>query len=83
MNPPQLRQLLATLPTDRATQPLVSQDGIAVLIVCSRDQKNLAQMTPEEIRARILSERVELASRQLQRDLRRRANIDLRTGNRA
>lgn len=83
VNPPQLRQLLATLPTDRATQPLVSQDGIAVLIVCSRDQKNLAQMTPEEIRARILSERVELASRQLQRDLRRRANIDLRTGNRA
>ena len=83
VNPPQLRQLLATLPTDRATQPLVSQDGIAVLIVCSRDQKNLAQMTPEEIRARILSERVELASRQLQRDLRRRANIDLRTSNRA
>ncbi len=43
VNPPALRQLLPTLPLDRATQPLVTSDGIAVLIVCSREQKNLAQ----------------------------------------
>jgi peptidyl-prolyl cis-trans isomerase SurA len=83
VNPPQVRQMLASLPLDRASQPLVAPDGIAVLIVCSREQKNLAQLTPDEIRARILSERVELASRQLQRDLRRRANIDIRTSGRA
>jgi peptidyl-prolyl cis-trans isomerase SurA len=83
VNPPQVRQLLASLPLDRASQPLVAPDGIAVLIVCSREQKNLAQLTPDEIRARILSERVELASRQLQRDLRRKANIDLRANGRA
>jgi peptidyl-prolyl cis-trans isomerase SurA len=81
VNPPQLRQLLATLPTDRASQPLVGPDGIAVMIVCSREQKNLAEFTPDEIKARILSERVELASRQLQRDLRRRADIDVRSSN--
>jgi peptidyl-prolyl cis-trans isomerase SurA len=83
VNPPQVRQMLASLPLDRASQPLVAPDGIAVLIVCSREQKNLAQLTPDEIRARILSERVELASRQLQRDLRRKANIDLRINGRA
>lgn len=80
VNPPQFRALLASLPPDHASQPLVSPDGIAVVIVCSRDQKNLAQLSPEEIRAQLLTERVELASRQLQRELRRRANIDMRGG---
>jgi peptidyl-prolyl cis-trans isomerase SurA len=78
VNPPQFRAMLASLPIGRASQPLVAPDGIAVVVVCSRDQKNLAQLSPDEIRAQILSERVELASRQLQRELRRRANIDMR-----
>jgi hypothetical protein len=38
-------------------------------------------MTAAEMRQRILSERVELASRQLQRDLRRQATIDMRSNN--
>lgn len=80
VNPPQFRALLASLPPDRASQPLVAPDGIAVVIVCGRDQKNMAQLSPEEIRGQMLTERVELASRQLQRDLRRRANIDMRGG---
>ncbi len=78
VNPPQFRQMLASLPTDRASQPLVAADGIAVVIVCSREQKNLAQLSKDEIANRLLSERVELLSRQLQRDLRRRAMIDVR-----
>ncbi len=81
INPPAFRQLLATLPFDHASQPLVAADGIAVVIVCSRDEKNLATMTDPEMRSRILSERVELASRQLQRDLRRQAVIDVRSKN--
>ncbi|MGA3400567.1 MAG: peptidylprolyl isomerase [Acetobacteraceae bacterium] len=81
INPPTFRQLLATLPFDRASQPLVASDGIAVVIVCSREEKNLATMTAAEMRQRILSERVELASRQLQRDLRRQATIDMRSNN--
>jgi peptidyl-prolyl cis-trans isomerase SurA len=81
VNPPTFRQLLATLPFDRASQPLVAEDGIAVVIVCSREEKNLAELTAAEMRERILSERVELASRQLQRDLRRQATIDIRSNN--
>jgi peptidyl-prolyl cis-trans isomerase SurA len=81
VNPPQLRQLLASLPFDHASQPLVAGDGIAVVIVCSRDQKNVAEQSPEEVRNQILSERIELASRQLQRDLQRRATIDRRDAN--
>ena len=81
VNPPAFRQLLTTLPFDRASQPLVAVDGIAVVIVCSREQKNLAAMTDGEMRQRILTERVELASRQMQRDLRRQATIDQRSRN--
>ena len=80
VNPPQFRQLLATIPVARASQPLISNDGVTVVIVCSREQKVLAQLPKEEIQNRLLNERVELASRQLQRDLRRRATIDLRDG---
>jgi peptidyl-prolyl cis-trans isomerase SurA len=81
VNPPTFRQLLATLPFDRASQPLVAEDGIAVVIVCSREEKNMAALTAAEMHERILSERVELASRQLQRDLRRQATIDIRSNN--
>ena len=80
INPATLRQVLATLPPDRATQPLVTNDGIAVLIVCSREQKNLAQESNDQVRSQLLNDRVELTSRQLIADLRRRARIDIRSG---
>ncbi len=79
VNPPAFRELLTTLPATSATRPLVSNEGIAVLFVCSRTQKNLATETKEEIERRLLAERAELASRQLLRDLQRKAQIDLRT----
>ena len=80
VNPPAFRQVLATLPPDRASQPIVTSDGIAVLIVCSREQKNLAQQTKQEVQSQLLNERVELLSRQLLANLRRHAAIDIRTG---
>jgi len=55
---------------------VIAPDGIAVLIVCSRDQKNVAQLTPQEIRLQILSGRVDLLSRQFQQDLRSQAQIE-------
>ena len=78
VNPPTFRQMLATIPFDRATQPLVTSDGIAVMIVCSREEKNLAQQSKQETQAQLLNERIELLSRQLLANLRRHATIDLR-----
>ena len=80
VNPPAFRQELASLPFDRASQPLVSNDGIAVIIVCSREQKNMAQESAQEVKAQLLNERVELLSRQLLANLRRHAVIDIRSG---
>ena len=78
VNPPAFRQVPASLPFDRATQPVVTSDGIAVMIVCSREEKNLAQQSKQEVQAQLLNERVELLSRQLLANLRRKAAIDLR-----
>jgi peptidyl-prolyl cis-trans isomerase SurA len=78
VNPPAFRQVLGSLPFDRASQPLVANDGIAVIIVCSREQKNLAQQSKQEVQAQLLNERVELLSRQLLANLRRHSTIDLR-----
>jgi len=75
---PQLRQLLAGLAPGRPTQPVISPDGIMLIMVCSRETRNVAEFTPELARALILRERVETLSRQLQRELRRRALIEMR-----
>ena len=76
---PALRQILTTLPLGKPSQPLVAEDGVAVLMVCTREQKNLGVPTKKELTERILNERVELTSRQLMRDLQRRAVIDQRS----
>jgi peptidyl-prolyl cis-trans isomerase SurA len=78
INPPPFRQLLATLPIGKASQPLVSNDGIAVVVVCGREQKNMAMLSKQDVQRQIIGERVELLSRQMLRDLRRQANIDIR-----
>lgn len=76
--PPQLRDVLDGIPTGGQSQPLVTADGILVFAVCSRETRNVAEMTPQQAGALILRDRVELVSRQLQRDLRRRAQIEMR-----
>ena len=75
---PQMRQLLTGLTLGQATPPLPNEDGISVVMLCSRDQKNLGIPSKAELVEKIVSERIELASRQLMRDLQRRAVIDQR-----
>ena len=74
-----LRELLATQPLNQASKPIVSTDGIAVLIICAREQKNAADASRDEVRSQLLEQRVELSSRQLLRTLRRKAMLDDRS----
>ena len=76
VQPPAFQQMLASLPVGKPSKPLVAPDGIAVLIICSRAQKNVAELTPAQIRLQILEQRVDLLSRQLQQDLRSQADIE-------
>ena len=75
VNPLPFRELLTRLRPGETSQPLVASDGIAVLVICSKEQKNTAVETRDDVRRRLISERVELASRQVMRDLRRKAAI--------
>jgi peptidyl-prolyl cis-trans isomerase SurA len=75
---PQLRQILGGLGSGRATQPLIAPEGVALMMICGRRVENLAAPNPEAITETILRERVDLLSRQMMRDLRRRAEIDFR-----
>ena len=79
VNPPELRSLLGSLAPQRASQPIITQEGVLVIMVCSRETRNLAELTPEQARAQILRDRVENLSRQVQRDLRRRGQIEMRS----
>ncbi len=76
VSPAPFREMLTKLPAGTASQPLVANDGIAVLIICAKEQKNTATQTKEDVRRRLISDRVELTSRQLLRDLRRKASIE-------
>ncbi len=80
---PQMRQVLSDLPVGQSSRPLVSSDGIALLAVCSKGQKNIAQQSPSEIADSLMNERVEQASRQLERDLERRSVIEMRKDDKA
>ncbi len=78
VKPPAFRAVLAGLQTDHASQPLIARDGVAVVILCSKDVKNIAALSRQQIANQILDQRAELASRALLRDLQRRAVIDQR-----
>jgi peptidyl-prolyl cis-trans isomerase SurA len=80
VNPPVFRQLLASIPIGKATEPLVSRDGIAVIVVCTREEKNTGEITAKEVQRQLVGDHVEMLSRQMMRDLHREASIDLRSG---
>ncbi len=80
ISPPELRDLLGSLPIGQPSQPIIAPDGAMILVVCARETRNLAEITAEQARDRIVRERVELISRQVLRDLQRRAQIDIRSG---
>lgn len=78
MNPPALRQMIGSLPLNTPSEPIVAPDGIVLIMVCSRERRNEAEITPEVARNAIVRDRAELLSRQVQRELRRRAQIEMR-----
>lgn len=82
ITPPPLRQMLGSLPIGRASQPILAPDGVMVMMICSRESRNVADVTNDQARQALIRDRIELASRQLQGDLRRRAQIEYRTESR-
>ncbi len=77
MSGPQ-RALINELKINVPSPPLPAEDGINLIIVCSKETKNMGIPGKEELIEKIMNERVELTSRQMMRDLQRRAVIDQR-----
>jgi peptidyl-prolyl cis-trans isomerase SurA len=79
---PQQRDLIRALPVLTPSQPLRTDDGVIVLMVCRRDQVQTDSPTEAGVRNRIadrlIEERLDLAGNQLLRDLRRNAFVDVR-----
>lgn len=79
--PPQLQQIVGTLPVGAATPPFGSAgDGLRVLILCGRDDPQATAGAPsfDQVYAQMNDQRVNSAARRYLRDLRRDAVIDYR-----
>jgi len=72
-----LRAFIARLPVGKPSQPIIATDGVAVIMVCARTREG-GLPSREVVASGLLRDRLELYSRQLIRDLRRRSYIEIR-----
>lgn len=76
--PRDLRNVIEPLSVGGITQPLPSQEGIFLFMVCDRREPGSALPTPDEVEDLLMEERFEVLQQRLLRDLRGAANIDIR-----
>jgi len=78
--PAQLQELMLNLQVGQASPPFGSpQDGVRVLVVCGRDDPQVAEgPNAETIMAQLEEQRVNMRARRYLRDLRRDAVVDYR-----
>lgn len=79
--PAGLRQLVAAQPIGRATQPLQTEGGFVILMVCEREEPKRPEekFDREAIAESLTLQRLENVARRVIRDLRRSAFIDIRS----
>lgn len=75
VTPPAFQQLLAALPLDTISRPLVEATGVTVVMVCSRKQEKPQLPSDDDIGNMIINQRVELESEQMMDQLRHRSVI--------
>ncbi len=76
--PATFRDVLGKLKVEEASAPLVTDNGVHVLMVCERNERDAEAGIRDTIYERIATRRLAIAERRLLRDLRRRAFVDLR-----
>lgn len=78
--PQEVRQLVGNLQAGQTTAPFRVSTGVTLLMVCEREVIKADSGLRQEIRTRLLSERLDSLARRYMRDLRRAAVIDNRLG---
>jgi len=75
VTPPAFQDVLNKLQPGQLSQPLVAQDGVSVVMLCSRGSEAQTLPPDEEIANIIVARRVDLESKQLLDTLRHRSII--------
>lgn len=75
---PELRIIVERLGVGEVSEPLASQDGVRLLMICEKITLPLGLPEREKIREQLYSEKLELEANKLLRNLRRDAFIDIR-----
>lgn len=76
--PLELRESLRSLPVNEASAPRRTENGIAVLMVCEREQKALGGLDRARVEEMLIQRRMEILGEQYLSDLRRAAFVDVR-----
>ena len=74
--PQSTQAAVANLAVGQASQPVEIPGGFAVLVVCGRDEEGIDR---ERIRESLANQRLDVQARRYMRDLRRAANVDIRS----
>jgi peptidyl-prolyl cis-trans isomerase SurA len=74
----QLRQVLSPLEIGQPSEPIITEEGIIVFLVCGRTQPEVHMPTFDEIMGQLEQQRLAMMSRRYLRDLRRDAIVDYR-----
>jgi peptidyl-prolyl cis-trans isomerase SurA len=75
VTPPAFQTILSNLQPGQVSQPLVAQDGVSVVTLCSKNTAAAGLPSDDQISQVIVGRRVQLESQQLLDDLRHRSII--------
>lgn len=76
--PDAMRQVVSALPDGQVSSPLRVPGGVAVMMVCSRQDAGGDGVDRDQIRAGLAEQKLDMMQRRLLRDLRGNAYIDIR-----
>ena len=76
--PAHIQDAVRELPVGTASQPIRSEQGLLVLMVCERHEQDRAGDLRDNIRNQLMDRRIAAAARRYLRDLRRAAFVDVR-----
>lgn len=76
--PPELRNLLNKTPDNKASDPIYTNTGAMIFVVCEKKTINPQEPTPEELRATLVEEKLQNVAAQEMRTRRSSAHIEKR-----
>ncbi len=76
--PEPLQKLILPLALNQATDPLLTEDGALLIMVCEKEAAKVEKFTEEDARNNIIERKLSLLSKRELRDLRRHAFIEMR-----